>query len=79
MKERMTLTVEPTLVKRAKQLAHARKTSVSGLVSDLLRSAAFPSTPTRRNSFADTWGGRFTVKSDPQDVRLRELKKKHGL
>jgi hypothetical protein len=78
MKKRVTLTIDPTVVRRARKVVHARNTSMSGLVEELLRSAAIPGE--ERGSFVDRWEGRFAVaESAPGDQRMMVLKAKHRL
>ena len=79
MKDRVTLTVDPAIVKRAKTIAHARRTSVSALVEDLLRQA--PVSSLRHEvSFVERWAGAFRVKeSTKPDARLERLKRRYGL
>ena len=42
MKTRITITIDPETHRQAKAAARSRKTSVSGLIESLLRSAATP-------------------------------------
>jgi len=73
MKRRITLTIDPAVTRRAKKLAHARRTSVSGLVEEFLRSAPM-SADEKSESFAERWAGRFQVaKARPGDRRMRAL------
>lgn len=44
MKSRVTITLNPLIHQRAKRQAHARKTSVSGLIETLLESVEVPVT-----------------------------------
>jgi hypothetical protein len=79
MKNRITLTLDPAIVKRARKAARAKNTSVSGLVEDLLRSASIPGEE-KRSSFVERWAGKFSVaESLPDDRRMAFLKAKHGL
>jgi hypothetical protein len=78
MKERVTLTLDPAVNRRAKRLARERGTSVSALVEQHLRTT--PLAGEQRGSFLDRWGGRFqTAKGRPGDARMRALKSKYGL
>lgn len=45
MKTRITITLDPAAHQRAKRTASARKTSVSGLIESLLKSATVPEAP----------------------------------
>ena len=78
MKNRVTLTIDPEVAGKAKKIAHARKTSVSALVEDLIRKTPVP---TRlQKDFVETWAGKFRVrKSSRPDPRLEYLKKRYGL
>jgi len=79
MKQRVTLTLDPEVARRAKKVARARNTSVSGLVEDLLRSAPVPGGE-KRDSFVERWAGKFSVaESSPGDQRMAFLKAKYGL
>jgi hypothetical protein len=79
MKDRLTVTVDAELAAHARQVAHRRGTSVSGLLESLLREA-LASRPKRSIAFADRWSGRFSVKPNPSgDARLAALKAKHSL
>ena len=78
MKNRVTLTIDPEIAGKAKKIAHARKTSVSALVEDLIRKTAVPSL--LEKDFVDTWAGKFQVrKSSKLDPKLKYLKKRYGL
>jgi hypothetical protein len=79
MKNRMTLTIDPAVARRAKKVARAKSTSVSGLVEELLRSAPIPGGE-KRDSFADRWAGKFAVaQTSPDDQRMARLMAKHRL
>lgn len=79
MKQRITLSIEPDVSRRAKKLARARNTSVSGLVEQFLLRAPLHDRE-NRPSFVARWLGRFTVApSQPGDTRMRKLKARFGL
>lgn len=79
MKTKITLTMDPEIVRRAKKLAHARKTNVSALLEGLVRGAPLPGEKERR-PFAQRWAGRFRVApTDPNDARLAALKARYQL
>ena len=79
MKNRVTLTLEPDIVKKAKQIAHARRTSVSALVEDLLRATPV-SLKTSEVSFADKWTGKLRLRTPAKpDPRFEALKKRYSL
>ena len=79
MKKRITLTIDPQLALRAKQLAHNRHTSVSALIEELVRAA--PLSPGADNkSFVEKWAGKFQVAKPAQpDARLGMLKERYQL
>ena len=78
MKNRVTLTIDPEIAGKAKKIAHARRTSVSALVEDLIRKTAVP--PLLEKDFVDSWAGKFRVrKSSKPDPKLEYLKKRYGL
>jgi len=79
MKTRITLTIDPQMVRRAKRIAHLRHTSVSALVEEFVRQ-----TPVERNasgsSFAQQWAGKFRVAAGAKpDARLEALKARYQL
>jgi hypothetical protein len=79
MKKRVTLTMDPDVVRRAKRLAHRRNTSVSALVEDFVRKAALtdedPGT-----SFVEKWAGKFRVRTDSRpDPKLAALRARYRL
>lgn len=79
MKRRITLTIDPAVTRRAKKLAHARRTSVSGLVEEFLRSAPM-SAGAKAASFVERWTGRFRVaRTERGDRRLEALKARYRL
>ena len=79
MKTRITLTIDPEVVGRAKRIAHARHTSVSALIEGFLRSASATGSASGR-PFSQEWGGRFhAAPSTAPDPRLDALKAKYHL
>lgn len=79
MKHRITLSIDPTVTRRAKKLAYARKTSVSGLVEQFLRSAPMAGGE-KAPSFVERWAGKFTVaRAAPGDPRMNAIKEKYRL
>jgi hypothetical protein len=79
MKGRITLTIDPTVARRARKVARARNTTVSGLVEDLLRAATIPGGE-KQGRFVDRWAGRFVVPETTEgDDRMAALKAKYGL
>ena len=79
MKTRVTVTLDPRVVRRAKSVARSRRTNLSALIEDLLtRTADFGSI--RPINFSKKWAGKFSVRdSDGSDPLLDALKARHGL
>jgi hypothetical protein len=78
MKSRVTLTIDPEIAGRAKKIAHARKTSVSALVEELIRRT--PVSPKLENDFVEKWTGKLPLrKPNESEPRFEYLKKKYGL
>jgi hypothetical protein len=78
VKRRVTLTIDPEVAGKAKKIAHARKTSVSALVEELIRRT--PVSLELEQPFVEKWAGRFRVrKSSKSDTRLQYLKQRYGL
>ena len=78
MKDRVTLTIDPDVVGRAKKIAHERKTTVSALVEDLIRRTSIA--PELEADFVDKWAGKLSArKRSRRDPRFAYLKKKYGL
>ena len=79
MKQRITLSIDPKISARAKQLAYVRKTTVSGLVERFFEGA--PMSPKEeKTSFVSRFAGKFsTAPTKSGDVRMRTLKKRFNL
>jgi hypothetical protein len=78
MKDRVTLTIDPEIVSRAKRIAHQRKTTVSALVEDLIRQT--PISAKLEEDFVEKWAGKLRVRKPAgHDARFEHLKKKYGL
>ena len=78
MKNRVTLTIDPKIAGRAKKIAHARGTSVSALVEDLIRNT--PVAGKLEQDFVAKWTGKLRLrKTGKPDSRLEYLKKRYGL
>lgn len=80
MRERISLTMDPRVTLRAKQLAKARGTSLSRMVENYLKKE----TGTERAdanrkgpSFSQRWKGSGTLRSG-DDPRLKRLLEKYG-
>jgi len=79
MKTRITLTMDPEVVRRAKKLAYARKTNVSALIEGFVREAPLAGEKKQR-PFARRWAGKFRVAtSTAPDARLDALKARYHL
>jgi hypothetical protein len=71
--------MDPEIAKRAKHIAHARRTNVSALVEELVRNAS-GATAQKQESFVDRWRGRLRVRSPKRaDPRLIALKRRYDL
>ena len=79
MKQRVSLTIDPKVMDKAKQIAQQRHTSVSQLVEELLSRIPQPSEKGPEDLVAK-WAGKLTlVPYDPSDPRRERLWKKYGL
>jgi hypothetical protein len=79
MKTRVTITLDPKVIRKAKSVARLRQTNLSALIEDLLIQTTKQSTP-QRPTFAQKWTGKFHVRSsDGKDELLDALKNKYGL
>jgi hypothetical protein len=74
MKTKLTLTVDDDVVRRSKEHASRRATSLSQFVEDLLRRAVDADEP----DFVDQWGGKLVWRDRPGDARMEYLKRKYG-
>ena len=88
MKKRITVTIDAEVAKRAQKIADSRKTTISAVIEDFVRTAAangHESQPLRRPgksrvSFVDKWRGKLRVRSTSKpDPLLEALKAKYGL
>ncbi len=78
MKTRVTISIDPGLLREARAVARQRKTTLSALVEELLEQA------TRHDalhpvSFSQKWVGKFDLRSPNGDALLGALKDKYGL
>jgi tRNA U34 5-carboxymethylaminomethyl modifying enzyme MnmG/GidA len=78
MKSRITITLDPTVVRQAKNVARERHTNLSALIEDLLKQTAQSNVAPRR-SFTQKWAGKLTVREDNKDELLKALKTRYGL
>ncbi len=79
MKDRLTVSIDSNLAASVRRAAHLRKTSVSGVIEDSLRTALQNNRRPKR-PFVERWAGRFSVATaSSEDSRLDALKSKYGL
>jgi hypothetical protein len=79
MKTRVTITLNPAVIRKAKNVARSRQTNLSALIEDLLIQTAHRGTK-RRTKFTRKWGGKFDVRpSKGEDELLETLKRRYGL
>jgi hypothetical protein len=79
MKTRVTITLDPGVIRKAKSVARLRHTNLSSLIEDLLIQTAQHSRP-RHVGFTQKWTGRFEIRtSDGRDDLLDALKQRFGL
>jgi hypothetical protein len=79
MKTRVTITLDPAVIRKAKTVARLRKTNLSALIEDLLNQTAKTSTP-RHKSFTRKWTGKFQARpTEGNDDLLDAMKKRYGL
>lgn len=78
MKTRITITVDPEVVRHGKRVAQARETSLSALIEGLLREQR-PGERQQSGTFSQRWQGRLSVRDDSTDQLLQAMKAKHGL
>ena len=76
MKTRVTLTLAPQTLSKAKKLAHHRHTSVSALVETLLSEA---SAEKGKPGFVEKWSGAFKLsRRNSGKPRFEAMKAKYG-
>ena len=79
------MTIDANIAKRAEQLAETRKTSVSAVIEESLRSAPEMQLKQRRmkksdESFTQKWAGKLRLRTPATpDPLLDALKAKYGL
>jgi hypothetical protein len=78
MKTRVTITLEPAMHRSARLLARSRRTTVSGLIEQLLMGAAAAELPTK-SSVVDAMIGSAELRHSPPgaDTRYDALLQKH--
>jgi hypothetical protein len=79
MKTRVTVTLDPEVLRMAKAVAQMRRTNVSALIEESLRHAAEESSPRPAKSFVQRWIGKFEIRDDADDELLQALKKRYHL
>jgi hypothetical protein len=75
MKARVTLTVDPKVSHRAKDVARRQGISLSALVEKLMAEASGPPRKERQTSFSQRWRGRMRL-ATPTDERAARLRAK---
>jgi antitoxin component of RelBE/YafQ-DinJ toxin-antitoxin module len=78
MKSRVTLTVDPKISHRAKDVARRRGISLSALVEKLLAETTDPSTVKHPAPFSQRWKGKMKLASN-LDSRSKRLHAKYKL
>ena len=79
MRDRLTVTIDSNLAARVRRTAHLRRTSVSGVIEDSLRTSLHSNRPSKR-PFVERWAGRFSVAAaSSENPRLDAIKSKKGL
>ena len=76
MKTRVTVTLDPTVIRNAKTIARLKQTNLSALIEDLLKRTASQST-TRRASFSRKWAGKLSVRETANDELLTAMKARY--
>jgi len=81
MKIRVTITLDPRVVRRAKSVARSRNTNLSALIEDLLtRTADYGTARTRSMRFTQKWAGKLTPReSDGSDPLLDAMKARYDI
>jgi hypothetical protein len=74
MKTKLTLSVEETVVRRSKEHAARRGTSLSQFVEDLLERELAEG----EEDFVEKWGGKLVLRERPDDPRMEYLLRKYG-
>jgi Family of unknown function (DUF6364) len=71
--------MDPEVAKKAKKIAHARRTNVSAFIEDLVRNAS-GTTARDPQSFVQKWTGKLRLrKVSRPDPRFKALKKRYHL
>lgn len=79
MKNRLSLTIDPVVVRKAKRVAKLQNRSLSSLVEAILSEAvADGSGPEPLEPFSKRWSGQLVVEAKPES-RFDHLAAKYGL
>lgn len=78
MKTRITLTVDPKVSHRAKDVARRQGISLSALVEKLLTETSSPLPKERPTTFSQRWKGQMQL-TDQTDERASRLRAKYQL
>ncbi len=84
MKQKLTLSIEPDIVRRVKKIARTRSTTVSALFEDWSSRVLLEESASAGGGVADDLLGRWGSEVDAvepsgeSDIRLEYLLKKHG-
>ncbi|MCC5843191.1 MAG: hypothetical protein JJU05_02960 [Verrucomicrobia bacterium] len=78
MKTRITLTIDPGVSHRAKEVARREGVSLSAMVEKMLLEVSRMSENPARPSFSERWRGRMVLKQ-PRDTHTKKLHEKYGL
>jgi len=78
MKSRITLTIDPGVSHRAKEVARREGVSLSSLVENMLAEISGKTIPRPKASFSQRWRGRMRL-DQARDERARRLREKFNL
>jgi hypothetical protein len=79
VKTRVTITLDPRVIRRAKSVARSRRTNLSALIESLLVQTADLAVA-KPISFSQKWAGKLSVRdSDGSDPLLDAMKNRYGL
>jgi polysaccharide pyruvyl transferase WcaK-like protein len=77
MKTRITITVDPEVVRHGKRVAQARETSLCVMIESLHREQR-PGERQQSDTFSQRWQGRLSVRDDSSAPLLKAIKAKHA-
>ena len=78
MKTRVTITLDPGLLREARAVARLRRTTLSALIEELLEQTIRHDALHPVN-FSQKWAGKFDLRLSGRDPLLGVLKDKYGL